>query len=317
MKLKTKGSQRMKRNQLIIGTLFLMQVLVAGWFLLPDDGTSVSVATLLKRKSSVSLGVLLLLLGWETLTPFFPFFLGQRRARGVHAGRNFIVGTLNSVVVSTFIATLWLWVSNWTAEHQFGLFQWVKLPVWLNLLGAVLLLDGWMYKWHWMNHRFRFLWRFHRLHHTDARMDVTTASRFHLGEILFSALLRVPLLVLSGIQLWQVVLYEAGLFAVVQFQHANVALPRWLDASLRFFIVTPAMHKIHHSRVQCETDSNYASLFSFWDRVFGTFVWREDQSAIQLGLDEFDQPVQQSLMGMLKTPLDQNQQPDSASKIHS
>ncbi len=307
----------MKQKQLIIGAILLVFLGAALWFLLPEIGATVNVATLLKRKSSVSLSVLVLLLVWETLAPCFPFFFRRWRERGLHAGRNFGVGTLNSVVVSTFIATVWLWVSGWTAEHQFGLFHWGKLPGWMNLLGAMVLLDGWMYKWHWLNHRWRFLWRFHRLHHSDACMDVTTASRFHLGEILFSSLLRVPLLVLSGIQLWQVVLYEAVLFAVVQFQHANIALPRWLDDSLRVFIVTPAMHRIHHSRVQSETDSNYASLFSFWDRVFGTFAWREDQSAIQLGLDGFDQPVQQSWMGMLKTPLDQRQPPDCASKTHS
>ena len=295
----------MKRTRLIIAALLLIQVPIALFFLLPEGGKAVDVTTLLKRKSSVSLGVMVVLLLWETLAPFFHFFLGKWRERGLHAGRNFVVGTLNSVVVSTFIATVWLWVSDWTAAHQFGLFHWVKLPGWANLLGAVLLLDVWMYKWHWMNHRFRFLWRFHRLHHSDARMDVTTSSRFHLGEILFSSLLRVPLLVLSGIQLWQVVLYEAVLFAVVQFQHANVALPRHWDEALRLFIVTPAMHKIHHSRVQRETDSNYASLFSFWDRMFGTFVWREDQAAIQLGLDEFDQSEHQTLTGMLKTPVNQ------------
>ena len=296
----------MKRSRLLIAALVPLPVLAALCFLMPTDHAAVSVATLLKRKSSVSLGVLLLLLLWETLAPFFPFFLDRWRQRGLHAGRNFGVGLLNSVVVSACIATVWLWVSQWTTNHHFGLFHWVILPGWANLLGAMLLLDVWMYKWHWMNHRFKFLWRFHRVHHTDARMDVTTASRFHLGEILFSSLLRVALLVLSGIQLWQVVLYEAVLFAVVQFQHANVALPRWLDDALRLFIVTPAMHKIHHSRVPRETDSNYASLFSFWDRIFGTFVWREDQAAIQLGLDDFDRPEQQSLVGMLKTPLDQN-----------
>ena len=295
----------MKPGQLLIAAILPILVLAALFFLHPANGSDVDVATLLKRKSSISIGVMVVLLWWETVAPFFRFFLGQWRERGLHASRNFVIGTLNSLVVSTFIATVWLWVSGWTAEHQFGLFHLVQLPGWANLLGAVLVLDVWMYKWHWMNHRFSWLWRFHRLHHSDARMDVTTASRFHLGEILFSSLLRVPLLALSGIQLWQVVLYEAVLFAVVQFQHANVALPRPLDEALRVFIVTPAMHKIHHSRVPRETDSNYASLFSFWDRIFGTFVWREDQAAIQLGLDEFDQLKHQTLAGMLKTPLNQ------------
>jgi len=262
-----------------------------------------NVATLLKRKSSVSLFILVLLLSWESVKPFFAYFRGQVGVRLIHALKNFIVGTLNSVVISTFIATVWLWTSEWTAAHRFGLFHWVALPDAVRLALSVLVLDVWMYKWHWMNHRFRFLWRFHRLHHTDAQMDVTTASRFHLGEILFSSLLRVPLLLLTGIQLWQVVLYEGVLFAVVQFQHANVSLPARLDGVLRQFIVTPAMHKIHHSRVQRETDSNYASLFSWWDRLFGTFVWREDQSKIQLGLDGWDAREKQSLVGMVATPV--------------
>ncbi len=251
----------------------------------------------------MSLFILVLLLSWETLKPFFACFRGAWRGRLFHALRNFIIGTLNSVVISAFIATVWLWVSEWTAANRFGLLHWVPFPDWARVVAAFLLLDVWMYKWHWMNHRFAFLWRFHRLHHTDTQMDVTTASRFHLGEILLSSLLRVPLLVLTGIQLWQVVLYEGVLFAVVQFQHANVALPPKLDAALRRVIVTPAMHKIHHSREQRETDSNYASLFAWWDRVFGTFVWRDDQQGIRFGLEGWDARDRQSFTGMLATPL--------------
>jgi sterol desaturase/sphingolipid hydroxylase (fatty acid hydroxylase superfamily) len=134
-------------------------------------------------------------------------------------------------------------------------------------------------------------------------MDVTTASRFHLGEIVFSSILRVPVIALLGLELWEVALYETAMFTVVQLHHANIALPAWLDCSLRLFIVTPFMHKVHHSRWQPETDSNYSSLFSFWDRLFGTFRSRVDFSSFRFGLEEFDRPEDHSLVGMLTTPV--------------
>ena len=271
-----------------------------------DAGASVvnpELQDLLKAKTAAAWTVLVLLLSWESIAPFFPFFCGAAGGRAWHAVKNFLLGTVNSLVISACIVTVWNWTAAWTEAHQFGLFHWVPLPAWARAAGAILLLDVWMYKWHWMNHRFRFLWRFHRVHHTDAQMDVTTASRFHLGEIFFSSLLRVPLLFLSGVRLWEVILYEVILFAAVQFQHANVALPPWLDALLCRVIVTPAMHKVHHSRWQPETDSNYASLFSWWDRVFRTFRERAELRELNLGLDGYDAPEQQTLAGMLKTPL--------------
>ena len=164
-------------------------------------------------------------------------------------------------------------------------------------------MDGWTYGWHRLNHRVPFLWRFHRAHHSDAQMDVTTASRFHIGEILFSNCLRIPLILLLGIQLWELVLYETALLAVIQFHHANVGVPPRLDQLLRCFIVTPAMHKVHHSRWQPETDSNYSSLLSIWDRLFRSFRLRDDPRTIQFGLDEFARPENQTLAGILKTPL--------------
>ena len=134
-------------------------------------------------------------------------------------------------------------------------------------------------------------------------MDVTTASRFHIGEILFSNCLRIPLILLLGIHLWEIVLYETALLAVIQFHHANVGLRRRLDQLLRCFIVTPAMPKVHHSRWQPETDSNYSSLLSVWDRLFRSFRLRDDPRTIQFGLDEFAKPEDQTLPGFLITPL--------------
>jgi sterol desaturase/sphingolipid hydroxylase (fatty acid hydroxylase superfamily) len=143
-------------------------------------------------------------------------------------------------------------------------------------------------------------------------MDVTTASRFHLGEIVLSSILRVPIIALLGLKLWELALYELAMFTVVQLHHANIALPAWLDRGLRVLIVTPFMHKVHHSRWQPETDSNYSSLFSCWDRLFGTYraqPGRQDAAqqpdTLQFGLDDFNQPEDHTLIGLRTTPLKQ------------
>ena len=134
-------------------------------------------------------------------------------------------------------------------------------------------------------------------------MDVTTASRFHTGEIVMSSLLRVPLILALGVTARELVLYETMMFAVVQLHHANIALPARVEAVVNKIVVTPAMHKVHHSRRQPETDSNYSAMLSVWDRLFRSFRRREALHEVQLGLDEFDDAAHQSLVGMLRTPL--------------
>ena len=138
-------------------------------------------------------------------------------------------------------------------------------------------------------------------------MDVTTANRFHIGEIALSSVLRVPVIALLGLQLWELALYELAMFTVVQLHHANIAFPVWLDRTLRVIIVTPFMHKVHHSRWQPETDSNYSSLFSFWDRLIGSYRLRDDPRTLRFGLDEFNRPEDHTLTGLLATPLKQVQ----------
>jgi len=161
-----------------------------------------------------------------------------------------------------------------------------------------------------MNHRVPFLWRFHKVHHSDPHMDVSTANRFHFGEIILSSILRIPVILLLGAELWHLALYEAILYPVVQFHHANIGVGRRLDRFLRLFITTPEMHKAHHSRWQPETDSNYTSLLSIWDRVFRSFRLRKDPHEIQLGLDGYDEPQKQTLWGLLRTPLGKSDLPE-------
>lgn len=254
-------------------------------------------------KSFLSFGLLAALLLWETVAPFQA--LPKGRARLAHGVRNVLLGVANALVTAVAFTGLWWLAAEASFRQQIGLLHWVEWHPAAEGILALLLLDLWTYAWHRLNHRVPFLWRFHRMHHSDPQMDVTTANRFHLGEIMLSSLLRIPLILFLGIRLEQLALYEALMFAVVQFHHANVSIgPKW-DRVLNWIIVTPFMHKVHHSRWRPETDSNYSSLLSAWDRLFGSFRVRENPHALRFGLDEFDRPEDHTLRGLLATPLKQ------------
>ncbi len=263
-------------------------------------------STLGNAQIMVYVAGLVLFMVWESLRPFFDFFRAAPRSRGVHIVKNLVLGAINSVIIAFVFVAAWVSASVWAEANDIGLLNQLALlglPAWGHAVGAVFLFDAWTYAWHRMNHRIPLLWRFHRVHHSDARMDVSTAGRFHVGEIVFSSVLRIPLIVLLGVYAWELLLYETIMFAVVQFHHANIGVPPRLDQVLRAIIVTPAMHKVHHSRFQPETDSNYSALFSVWDRLARTFRLRPDPHDIDFGLEEFDDPRHETLGGLLRMPL--------------
>jgi sterol desaturase/sphingolipid hydroxylase (fatty acid hydroxylase superfamily) len=158
-----------------------------------------------------------------------------------------------------------------------------------------------MYLWHRANHAIPFLWRFHRMHHSDTEMDVTTATRFHLGEHVGASTLRAGLIPLLGFEVWELIIYDTLLIAVTMLHHANISLGR-CDRWLRWLIVTPDMHKVHHSSWRPETDSNYSTVFSVWDRLAGSFRIRADPKTLRYGLSDFSEPGWQTVWGMLRTP---------------
>lgn len=143
-------------------------------------------------RSISAVTVLLLLLVWESSTPFGFYFVGNSGERLHHGLKNLVLGILNALLTGLVFVALWLTTAEWAQAHNFGLLNWLPLPDWAHVVGAFLLFDAWMYFWHRLNHRVPFLWRFHRTHHSDPRMDVTTANRFHLGEIFLSSILRIP-----------------------------------------------------------------------------------------------------------------------------
>lgn len=262
------------------------------------------------------LGLILLTL-YESIHPFFDFFEGSSKTRGRHFFRNYALGLINALMNSVLFTGLWLWAATWAGNNHFGLLNWTQstfpgTPNWLRILVAILLFDAWMYLWHRINHEVPFLWRFHRVHHSDPHMDVSTATRFHTGEILISSILRIGIILLLGMQLWELFVYEILVVIVVQFHHANINLPGKLDDYLRLIIVTPHMHKVHHSRWQPETDSNYSTIFSWWDRLLGTFRLHNPLHTIRLGLDEFDSEEDQKISGLIKTPFIKKKLKDNA-----
>jgi len=226
----------------------------------------------------------------------------NRRGRIRHAAGNLAISLINLVIITGGFGLLLANVSSWAEAKELGLFRALSLTGPVATIAGLVILDGWMYIWHRANHEIPFLWRFHRVHHSDPEMDVTTATRFHPGEIAISAVLRLALIPILGITISDILLYDALLFPVIQFHHSNVRFPSGMDKWLRTMIASPAMHRVHHSPVRIETDSNYGSILSLWDRIFGTFRLRkEPDPQYVFGLD--GERDDQNVVALILNPL--------------
>src|SRR5688572_1474846 len=255
----------------------------------------------------IGLGAALLLffLVWESLAPAYRWFSDARR-RFSHGWRNYLLGFINVILAGLFFVQLWIFASKWADARNFGLLNAVTLPAWLRILIAVIVLDAWTYAWHRLNHRIPFLWRFHRTHHTETQMDVTSAVRFHFGEIVMSGLLRVPLIILLGLKFKELLIYETLLFTAVQFHHANIRLPSVLDRFVSWFIVSPGYHRVHHSSEHAEANSNFSSMLTIWDRVFRTRsekLLTSTQPVEGFGVKGMTEPQHHTVVAMVESPL--------------
>jgi sterol desaturase/sphingolipid hydroxylase (fatty acid hydroxylase superfamily) len=251
----------------------------------------------LLAKRVVPVLLLVLFWCWETWRPFF----GQRESRLRHAARNLAIAVFNTVVLGLVFGSVTVIVADWTEQREYGLLHALGVAGSIQFVLALVILDGWMYVWHRANHTIPLLWRFHRMHHSERHMDVTTATRFHLGEHVGAAMLRLGLIPLLGFEVWQLVVYDTLVIAITQFHHADISIGRW-DRWLNWLIVTPYMHKVHHSDWRPETDSNYSTVFSVWDRLARTFRLRDDPKTLQFGLPDFLEPGWQTVWGMWITP---------------
>jgi sterol desaturase/sphingolipid hydroxylase (fatty acid hydroxylase superfamily) len=171
-----------------------------------------------------------------------------------------------------------------TQEMQLGLLYAFSLPYWLHIVFSILILDFFIYVWHLLNHKVPLLWRFHRVHHSDINMDASTASRFHLGELLLSGLVRLAVIYTFGVPLPAYILFEIFVNISIQFHHSSISINPAFEKIWIWLFIPPSMHRVHHSVKIAERDSNYGVIFSWWDRIMGTFTWGIDQSRIIIGI---------------------------------
>ena len=208
----------------------------------------------------------------------------------------------------TFIAAVGLvqpaahWALRWSAEKPFGLVHIVALPRWIEFALSFLVMDLAFYYWHLANHRIPFLWRFHNVHHIDPDLDVSTAFRFHFGEITLSSAFSVVQVSLIGLSAWAFAIYQLAFQAEVIFHHSNLRLPIGFERLLSKIIVTPRMHGIHHSQVRRENNSNFGTVFTWWDSLHRTLGLNIPQDKVIIGIPAYSLPEDNRVVNALLMP---------------
>jgi sterol desaturase/sphingolipid hydroxylase (fatty acid hydroxylase superfamily) len=253
---------------------------------------------MLMHGAMIGLGLFLLLF---LLERFFPL----RQPRQSLIQRLVVNGCITALafaVNAVLIMPISLFIIHWTEQRSLGIMHLVQLPKIIEGAIAFLLLDVTFYYWHRANHRFSILWRFHNVHHIDPDLDVSTAARFHVGEMILSIGFRALQVGLIGATAPVYLLYEVIYQTNILFHHSNVRLPLPLEQWLNLVVVTPRMHGIHHSQIQQETNSNFSVLFPWWDRFFQTLRLDVPQSDIAIGVPAYTQPNDNRLRQVLLMP---------------
>ncbi len=246
------------------------------------------------------LGIFAIMACWEALAP--------RRARSfprwVRWPSNLGIVAVNTLLLRILIPTAAVGLALTGEARGWGLLNALALPTWLSVLLAVVLLDLAIYLQHVMFHAVPALWRLHRMHHADLDFDVTTGARFHPVEILLSMALKLGVVAALGAPALAVLVFEVLLNATSMFNHANARLPEGLDRVLRWFVVTPDMHRVHHSAVPQETNSNFGFNLPWWDRLLGTYRAQPaaGHTAMTIGLEQFREPRDLRLDRLLMQP---------------
>lgn len=212
--------------------------------------------------------------------------LSYKKNKWRHAGINFSF-TLMHLLIHTGFAVLIVLLSDWTKKAGFGIAHWANAGTLAAIVISFFVLDffgGWLV--HLVQHKTAPLWRFHVIHHSDNAVDVTTGLRHHPIESVLRGVFFLAGVLVAGAPMYAVMIFQTALVLAVQFTHANIHLPKKLDAALSYFLVSPNMHKVHHHWQQPYTDSNYGAVLSIWDRMFGTFM-KLDAKDIRYGLDRY------------------------------
>jgi len=215
---------------------------------------------------------------------------------------NISLTVLNSAILSLIFAAATINTAMHVSGNRLGLLNIISLPLWAKVFLTVLFMDFMLYVWHLLNHEIPFFWRFHRVHHSDLNMDVSTATRFHIGELSLSAVIKIGLIYFIGADLVSVIIFESLLVLTAQFQHSSLKVPESFEKVFWIFFVPPSMHRIHHSVKIHERDTNYGTILSVWDRLLGTLLKDIEQEKIIIGLGPYREPEKLGLPHLLLMP---------------
>lgn len=255
---------------------------------------------LLSIKLAVVGGALALFAIYERLWPVAGGPLLLRIGRATKAAWIRLIKNLSLFGINVLLSPLIVVpITIFAADHSFGLRP-AWWSGWLGLGLDIILLDLWIYWWHRANHELQFLWRFHSVHHLDETLDTTSALRFHFGEVVLSACVRALVIVAFDLPLSSVLLFEAVVLTSAIFHHSDAKLPPRLEAALSKVIITPSIHWIHHHAIRADTDSNYGTLFSFWDPLFRSRSSTERTPDMPIGVEGMRD---RSIKGLITTPL--------------
>jgi sterol desaturase/sphingolipid hydroxylase (fatty acid hydroxylase superfamily) len=249
---------------------------------------------------SVFAGVLLLVALWEIIAPRRPLLDNKRRRWFT----NLALVAIDTAAVRLLFPILPVALAQVAEARGWGLFNVVPMSLWLRILLSFLILDFIIYLQHLLFHYTPILWRLHRMHHTDLDLDVTSGNRFHPLEILISMLIKMTAVILLGAPAQAVLAFEVVLNACAMFNHGNIRLPAVFDRPLRLFLVTPDMHRVHHSVIVRETNSNFGFNLTWWDRICGTYRPQPEKGHLDMiiGLKEYRDPQQLTLLRLLVQP---------------
>jgi len=231
-----------------------------------------------------------------------------------HALPNFFF-TLTTIIINFSLAFLLLGTADWVQQNDFGIINWLpfEIPLWLYVFLGVLFLDFFgAYLAHFTEHKIKPLWMVHLVHHSDHKVDTTTANRHHPLESVIRFAFTLFGVLVVGTPIAIVMIYQSLSLVFTQFTHANIKMSKSLDKLLSYFIVSPDMHKIHHHNLLPYTDSNYGNIFSIWDRLLGTYKYL-DREKIIYGVDTFpDEKINSSLKELLKQPFQKYRKPTNS-----
>jgi sterol desaturase/sphingolipid hydroxylase (fatty acid hydroxylase superfamily) len=246
------------------------------------------------------LAILLTMLFVEWRAPFVLSEQSKRHRVAFHMG----LSLMNSLILALLLAGPTYALVLFTMEQGWGLGQWLGLSGWMEIACTVVAFDIWDYWMHLANHKVPILWRFHKAHHSDMEIDVTTASRFHVGELLISGISKCLMILLWGPSLWGLVIFEALLTSASEFHHSNINLPLRLQDVLERIVVTPRMHRCHHALHRSCFNTNYTAILSVWDRIFRSYHWARLLDELEpIGLFSPRGPSTMKLIPFLLTPV--------------